>query len=64
MQDYVGCFAVTAGLDIEGPLKRFEEAMDDYNIDVKSIGGPIGEALAEYLHLRMRRGSGVYQMNN
>ena len=56
LQDYVGCFAVTAGLDIEGPLKRFEEAMDDYNaLMLKALADRLAEALAEYLHLRMRR---------
>jgi 5-methyltetrahydrofolate--homocysteine methyltransferase len=56
IQDYVGCFAVTAGLDMEGPLKRFEEAMDDYNaLMLKALADRLAEALAEYLHLRMRR---------
>ena len=56
VQDYVGCFAVTAGLDMEGPLKRFEEAMDDYNaLMLKALADRLAEALAEYLHLRMRR---------
>ena len=56
LQDYVGCFAVTAGLDIEGPLKRFEEAIDDYNaLMLKALADRLAEALAEYLHLRMRR---------
>jgi 5-methyltetrahydrofolate--homocysteine methyltransferase len=55
-QDYVGCFAVTAGLDMEGPLKRFEDAMDDYNaLMLKALADRLAEALAEYLHLRMRR---------
>ena len=56
VQDYVGCFAVTAGLDMEGPLKRFEDAMDDYNaLMFKALADRLAEALAEYLHLRMRR---------
>ena len=56
IQDYVGCFAVTAGLDIEGPLKRFEEALDDYSaLMLKALADRLAEALAEYLHLRMRR---------
>lgn len=56
VQDYVGCFAVTAGLDMEGPLKRFEEAMDDYNaLMLKALADRLAEALAEYLHLRIRR---------
>jgi len=56
VQDYIGCFAVTAGLDMEGPLKRFEDAMDDYNaLMLKALADRLAEALAEYLHLRMRR---------
>ena len=56
LQDYVGCFAVTAGLDIEGPLKRFEDALDDYSaLMLKALADRLAEALAEYLHLRMRR---------
>ena len=56
LQDYVGCFAVTAGLDMEGPLKKFEEAHDDYNaLMLKALADRLAEALAEYLHLRMRR---------
>ena len=56
IQDYVGCFAVTAGLDIEGPLKKFEDAMDDYNaLMLKALADRLAEALAEYLHLRIRR---------
>ena len=56
VQDYMGCFAVTAGLDMEGPLKRYEEAMDDYNaLMLKALADRLAEALAEYLHLRIRR---------
>jgi 5-methyltetrahydrofolate--homocysteine methyltransferase len=56
IQDYMGCFAVTAGLDMEGPLKRFEEALDDYSaLMLKALADRLAEALAEYLHLRMRR---------
>ncbi len=56
VQDYMGCFAVTAGLDMEGPLKRFEDALDDYNaLMLKALADRLAEALAEYLHLRMRR---------
>jgi 5-methyltetrahydrofolate--homocysteine methyltransferase len=41
---------------MEGPLKRFEEAMDDYNaLMLKALADRLAEALAEYLHLRMRR---------
>jgi len=37
-------------------LKRFEDAMDDYNaLMLKALADRLAEALAEYLHLRMRR---------
>jgi 5-methyltetrahydrofolate--homocysteine methyltransferase len=56
VQDYMGCFAVTAGLDMEGPLKQFEEAHDDYNaLMLKALADRLAEAMAEYVHLRMRR---------
>jgi len=56
LQDYVGCFAVTAGLDIEGPLKNFEKNLDDYNaLMLKALADRLAEALAEYMHLRIRR---------
>ena len=56
LQDYIGCFAVTAGLDMEGPLKAYEEALDDYNaLMLKALADRLAEALAEYLHLRIRR---------
>ena len=56
VQDYMGCFAVTAGLDMEGPLKAFEAAHDDYNaLMLKALADRLAEALTEYMHLRMRR---------
>jgi 5-methyltetrahydrofolate--homocysteine methyltransferase len=53
--DYIGMFAVTAGLGIEKHLKRFEEAHDDFNsIMLKSLADRLAEAFAEYLHERVR----------
>lgn len=41
---------------MEGPLKNFEEAMDDYSaLMLKALADRLAEALAEYLHLRIRR---------
>ncbi len=55
-QDYLGAFAVTAGIGIEAHVKRFEEAHDDYSaIMVKALADRLAEAFAEALHLRVRR---------
>jgi 5-methyltetrahydrofolate--homocysteine methyltransferase len=54
--DYLGAFAVTAGLGIETPLERFASQHDDYSgILLKSLADRLAEALAEWLHLRVRR---------
>lgn len=53
--DYVGAFAVTAGLDIENKVKEFEAANDDYRaILLKSLADRFAEAFAERMHQRMR----------
>lgn len=53
--DYIGIFAVTAGLGIEKHLKRFEDVHDDFNsIMLKSLADRLAEAFAEYLHERVR----------
>ena len=54
--DFIGAFAVTAGLGIEAPVARFEAANDDYSsILVKALADRFAEALAESLHERVRR---------
>ncbi len=54
--DYIGAFAVTAGIGIEKHLERFAKAHDDYNdILLKSLADRLAEASAEALHLRVRR---------
>ena len=53
--DYMGLFAVTAGLGIEPIIKQYEAAHDDYNsILVKALADRLAEALAEYLHYKIR----------
>ncbi|WP_306391787.1 methionine synthase [Telluria beijingensis] len=55
IQDYIGMFAVTAGLGIEKHEQRFEAAHDDYSsIMLKSLADRLAEAFAEYLHERVR----------
>jgi len=53
--DYVGLFAVTAGLGAEKQEKRFIEAHDDYSaILFKALADRLAEALAECMHHRVR----------
>lgn len=54
--DYIGCFAVTAGLGIEKWVARFEKDLDDYHsIMLKAIADRLAEAFAERLHERVRK---------
>ncbi len=56
LADYVGAFAVTAGVGIEAMVTRFEAAHDDYNaILAKALADRLAEAFAELLHQRARR---------
>jgi len=53
--DYIGMFAVTAGLGIDKKEKEFEKANDDYSsIMLKSLADRMAEAFAEALHARVR----------
>jgi 5-methyltetrahydrofolate--homocysteine methyltransferase len=55
-EDYLGCFAVTAGPGIEAIAAEHEAQGDDYGaILVKALGDRLAEALAEHLHERVRR---------
>jgi 5-methyltetrahydrofolate--homocysteine methyltransferase len=54
--DYIGAFAVTAGIGIESHVARFEAEHDDYSsIMLKALADRLAEALAERLHERVRR---------
>ena len=56
IEDYIGLFAVTAGIGIEKYEKRFEDAHDDYSsIMLKSLADRLAEAFAEHLHERVRK---------
>jgi len=56
IKDYIGAFAVTAGIGIEKKLKEFENAHDDYSaILLQSLADRLAEAFAEHLHLRVRK---------
>ncbi len=54
--DYIGAFAVTAGIGIDEHVERFEKGHDDYSaIVLKALADRLAEALAEYMHERTRR---------
>jgi 5-methyltetrahydrofolate--homocysteine methyltransferase len=54
--DYIGAFAVTAGIGIEEHVARFEAQHDDYSsIMLKALADRLAEALAERMHERVRR---------
>jgi 5-methyltetrahydrofolate--homocysteine methyltransferase len=56
LQDYVGVFAVTAGIGIEKREQAFEAAHDDYSaIMLKALADRFAEAFAECLHERVRK---------
>ncbi|HMA28797.1 MAG TPA: vitamin B12 dependent-methionine synthase activation domain-containing protein, partial [Thermoanaerobaculia bacterium] len=54
--DFVGVFAVTAGLGVDALCRAFEKEHDDYSsILVKALADRLAEAFAEMLHQRARR---------
>ncbi|HEY5613056.1 MAG TPA: vitamin B12 dependent-methionine synthase activation domain-containing protein, partial [Lysobacter sp.] len=53
--DWIGAFAVTAGIGIEPHVERFEADHDDYNaILLKALADRLAETLAERIHQRVR----------
>ena len=55
-KDYIGAFVVTAGSNIDKIAKKFEAELDDYNsIMIKALSDRMAEALAEYLHEKVRK---------
>ncbi|MES2381566.1 MAG: methionine synthase [Bacteroidota bacterium] len=54
-QDYLGMFAVTAGIGIEPLVEAYEKDHDDYNsIMIKAIADRLAEAFAEKMHELVR----------
>ncbi len=54
--DYLGAFACTAGIGIDDKLAEFEAEHDDYQgIMLKALADRLAEALAEWLHMKVRR---------
>jgi 5-methyltetrahydrofolate--homocysteine methyltransferase len=55
-RDYIGAFAVTAGVGEEALAASFDKANDNYSsIMTKAIADRLAEAFAEHLHARVRR---------
>jgi 5-methyltetrahydrofolate--homocysteine methyltransferase len=55
IKDYLGCFAVTAGINLDQVVQRFEKNHDDYSsIMIKALADRLAEAFAEYLHYLVR----------
>jgi len=53
--DYIGAFAVTAGIGLDELCRRFDKDHDDYNsIMAKALADRLAEAFAEYLHKQAR----------
>jgi 5-methyltetrahydrofolate--homocysteine methyltransferase len=56
VKDYIGAFAVTAGIGIDARVAEFEKQHDDYSaILLKALADRLAEAFAELLHARVRR---------
>ncbi|WP_277189517.1 methionine synthase [Caballeronia sp. BR00000012568055] len=62
--DYIGMFAVTAGLGVDKKERQFEDDHDDYSaIMLKALADRFAEAFAEALHARVRRELWGYAAN-
>lgn len=56
IDDYIGTFAVTTGIDIEKQIKKYEADNDDYKaIMIKALADRLAEAFAELLHEKVRK---------
>jgi len=55
LADYIGAFAVTAGIGLDDKVREFEAVHDDYNaILLKALADRLAEACAEYMHREVR----------
>ncbi len=56
IQDYMGCFCVTAGFGTQELATEFERNHDDYSaIMIKALADRLAEAFAEYMHKEVRK---------
>jgi 5-methyltetrahydrofolate--homocysteine methyltransferase len=64
VQDYIGGFVVTTGIDSEKHIQTFEADLDDYNsIMLKALADRLAEALAEMMHEKVRKEHWGYALN-
>jgi 5-methyltetrahydrofolate--homocysteine methyltransferase len=62
--DYIGAFAVTAGIGLEQLVKDYEQEQDVYNAMLaKALADRLAEAFAEYLHHHVRTEAWGYAAN-
>ena len=55
IKDYMGAFAITAGINIEPLVELYDADLDDYNsIMVKAIADRLAEAFTELMHFKLR----------
>ena len=63
-RDYIGAFAVTSGIGVEKACSDYENNNDDYSsILLKAIADRLAEALAEYVHKKVRKEYWGYSAN-
>jgi 5-methyltetrahydrofolate--homocysteine methyltransferase len=63
--DYIGVFAVTAGIGLDALVSVYEADHDDYHsIMVKALADRLAEALAEQTHRRARQAWGYGRQEN
>ena len=64
VHDYIGAFAVTAGIGLDELIAEYDADNDIYNnIMAKAVADRLAEAFAEYLHKRVRTSLWGYQAN-
>ncbi len=62
--DYIGMFAVTAGIGVDVKEAQFQKDLDDYSaIMLKALADRFAEAFAEAMHARVRRDLWGYAAN-
>ena len=65
VQDYIGCFNVSAGFGTEELAQDFRKNNDDYNaIMIQAISDRLAESFAEYLHFKVRTEYWSYVQEN
>ncbi len=63
-QDYIGMFAVTAGIGLENLVEKYKAEQDDYKeIMAKALADRLAEAFAELLHEKVRKEYWGYAQN-